>query len=126
MKNRIEIITANIEASTLFLIAAPYKQDEQELKPKGQMLVDSDQLSFIYILENKEDFVYVGIPHEWWPLFREAQEIGVEVKLNVNNKEIELVDIFNELDYLVENIKDNANYGEDMEQKVIEHFGLEK
>jgi hypothetical protein len=37
---------------------------------------------------------------------------------------IELTDIHDELSYLLENIKGNANYGEEMEKKVVETFGL--
>ena len=122
MNKRIELTKATIENNRLILQPASLSIEVEELKAKGQMIVDSDQLSFIYILESADEFVYAGLPHTIWTKLKEAKDKGLHVILQINEKEIELADIFPELNYLLENIKGNANYGDEMEKKVVELF----
>lgn len=124
MNKRIELSTAVIENNTLILKPDSFTIKNENLQAKGQMLVDSDQLAFIYILETADEFVYAGLPHTIWKELKEAKDQNFKVILKINENEIELVDILEELDYLLDNIKDNANYGEEMESKVVELFSL--
>jgi hypothetical protein len=125
MKRRIEVKEAVLDQERMILKAMPFEEDDLNgLTAKGQMLVDSDQLAFIYIMDNNEDFIYTNLPAEVWPQLKTALDSGIPVDLNVNGLTIELTDIHDELSYLLENIKGNANYGEEMEKKVVETFGL--
>jgi hypothetical protein len=125
MKRRIEVNEAVLDQERMILKAMPFEEDDLNgLTAKGQMLVDSDQLAFIYIMDNNEDFIYTNLPAEVWPQLKTALDSGIPVDLNVNGLTIELIDIHDELSYLLENIKGNANYGEEMEKKVVETFGL--
>lgn len=125
MKRRIEVNEAVLDQERMILKAMPFEEDDLNgLTAKGQMLVDSDQLAFIYIMDNNEDFIYTNLPAEVWPQLKTALDSGIPVDLNVNGLTIELTDILDELSYLLENIKGNANYGEEMEKKVVETFGL--
>jgi Family of unknown function (UPF0738) len=124
MNNRIELTEAIIEKNNLILKTEAIPANINSLKAKGQMLVDSDHLAFIYILETEDEFVYAGLPHTIWTKLKEANEKNLHVILKINEVEIELVAFFDELNYLLENIKDNANYGEEMENKVVELFSL--
>jgi hypothetical protein len=125
MKRRIEVNEAVLDQERMILKAMPFEEDDLNgLTAKGQMLVDSDQLAFIYIMDNNEDFIYTNLPAEVWPQLKTALDSGIPVDLNVNGLTIELTDIHDELSYLLENIKGNANYGEEMEKKVVETFGL--
>jgi hypothetical protein len=122
MNTRIELTEATIENNRLILQSASLSIEAEQLKAKGQMLADSDQLAFIYILESPDEFVYAGLPHTIWTKLKEAKEKDLPVILQINENEIELTDIVPELNYLLENIKGNANYGEEMENKVVELF----
>jgi hypothetical protein len=122
MNKRIELTEATIENNRLILQPASLSIEVEALKANGQMLVDSDQLSFIYILESADEFVYAGLPHTIWTKLKEAKDKDLPVILQINENEIELTDIFPELNYLLENIKGNANYGDEMENKVVEVF----
>lgn len=122
MNTRIELTEATIENNKLILQPASFPIEVGELKAKGQMLVDSDQLAFIYILESVDEFVYAGLPHTIWRKLKEAKDKGLHVILQINENEIELTDFFPELNYLIDNIKGNANYGDEMENKVVELF----
>ncbi|USK34823.1 hypothetical protein LIT25_05585 [Bacillus sp. F19] len=125
MKRRIEVNEAVLDQERMILKAMPFEEDDLNgLTAKGQMLVDSDQLAFIYIMDNNEDFIYTNLPAEVWPQLKTALDSGIPLDLNVNGLTIELTDILDELSYLLENIKGNANYGEEMEKKVVETFGL--
>ncbi|MBO1511600.1 hypothetical protein [Metabacillus bambusae] len=124
MNKRIELTKAMIDNNSLILHPESNSIEIQGLQAKGQMLVDSDQLAFIYILETADEFVYAGLPHTIWTELREAKDKDLKVILKIKEQNLELVDLFDELDYLLENIKGNANYGEEMEKKVVELFSL--
>ncbi|MFS0883012.1 hypothetical protein [Metabacillus niabensis] len=120
MNKRIDVKEAVLEANRLIL----HTEDSlsESMNAKGQMLVDSDQLAFIYLLETDEDFIYAGLPHTIWSKLKEALDKSLPVLLKINDSEVELVQIIDELQYLIDNIKGNANYGEEMETKVTEVF----
>lgn len=89
-----------------------------QLQATGRMLVDSDNLAFIYILEYEDQYIYMSIPHHVWADLKQVDREGNIVKLNVNNEQVELTSFKEELAYLIENIKGNANYGDEMVEKI--------
>ncbi|XQY92819.1 hypothetical protein ACNRWW_05215 [Metabacillus sp. HB246100] len=123
MNKRIELTKKTMTERTL-VVEATTSLEGQPLRAKGQMLVDSDALAFIYILDNGEDFIYASLPDTLWPDLKTASEQQYSIYLDINEEMIELVDLIDELNYLLENIKDNANYGEEMEGRVVEVFSL--
>ncbi len=92
--------------------------DVSSLSPTGRMLADSDQLAFIYILETAADYVYVSISKEFWPELKKALSKHSIGSLVINNQEIVLEGMEEELQYLINNIKGNANYGDEMVKEV--------
>ncbi|MGN7940695.1 MULTISPECIES: hypothetical protein [Bacillaceae] len=123
MNKRIDVKEAVLEANRLILHTEDSLSEiKGSMNAKGQMLVDSDQLAFIYLLETDEDFIYAGLPHTIWSKLKEALDKSLPVLLKINDSEVELVQIIDELRYLIDNIKGNANYGEEMETKVTEVF----
>ncbi|KAF1680189.1 hypothetical protein [Bacillus sp. SKDU12] len=119
MQNRIEILNATL--SDQLRLACETAGIEAECKPSGQMLVDSDRFAFVYILELADSFEYVMIKEDVWPELKQAHAKRLPVVLKAGDKTIELAGLHEELEYLLENIKDNANYGE-MEEKVKRVF----
>jgi hypothetical protein len=121
MKQKIHIKTAEINNQELVLFT-----DEQrnlnDLIPEGQMLVDSDQLSFIYIAELDGEYNYVNIPEEVWHVVNEGLKTGYEVYLENQDGRLHLHSFIEEMNYLIENIKGNSNYGEEMVEKVEKTF----
>lgn len=126
MNTRIELVETKVENRTLILepIDILAELEQSDLKAQGQMLVDSDHLAFIYILESKDEFVYASLPYQIWPQLKEALDKEYRVDMKINDQQIELENLKEELRYLLENIKDNANYGDEMENKVVELFSL--
>lgn len=93
-----------------------------ELTPREQMLVDSDHLSFIYITEKDEDYSYIMLPDSIWPQLKVALAEKGDIYLSQQNQILQLPLFQEELEYLIENIKGNSNYGEEMVNKVEEIF----
>jgi len=93
-----------------------------ELLTTGQMLVDSEQLSFIYVVEKDEKFSYVELGWETWLTLKEGLELKADYFLSNGNSSIELPGFRDELLYLIDNIKGNSNYGEEMVTKVERAF----
>ncbi|MDR4436260.1 UPF0738 family protein [Bacillus tequilensis] len=121
MQNRIEIMNATLSDDQLRL-ACEAEGIEVKRKPSGQMLVDSDHFAFVYILELADSFEYVIIKEHVWPELKQAHAQRIPVVLEAGGEPIELSGLHEELEYLLENIKDNANYGEEMEDKVKRVF----
>lgn len=93
------------------------------LKDGGRMLVDSDAISFIYIVEDDQQLYYIYFPRHTWEGLSDVHKARKKLELYLNEeRSIELKEICNELDFLIENIDGNGNYGEEMELAVQEVF----
>ncbi|CAH2713465.1 hypothetical protein BACCIP111895_00601 [Neobacillus rhizosphaerae] len=119
MKKRITIQKASTTENKLFLET---KEPVNGLVPAEQMLVDSVQFSFIYLMENQEDYTYIVFPEQIWPFLKSALEQNIPVLLTFREESIELISFHEELEYLITNIKGNSNYGNEMVTKVEENF----
>jgi hypothetical protein len=82
------------------------------------MLVDSDGCSFIYLLENADTYTYISIPEIVWNDLKTAVSKNLPVIVTNGSERIFLTNFQEELNYLIENIKGNSNYGEEMVNKV--------
>lgn len=120
MQNRIEITEATLKEDRLILTIQSEEQI-QKAKASGQMLVDSDHFAFVYILETEESFSYLILGEHTWAQLKEAIDRDIPVYLASDEHSLELIQLQQELHYLIDNIKDNANYG-DMEEKVKSTF----
>lgn len=90
----------------------------ENVKPTGQMLVDSLELSFVYLLENNDTYTYLKIPEIFWMDLMEVITREISVSVTNGQEKINLAGFLEELIYLIENIKGNSNYGEEMVRKV--------
>nr|WP_309101298.1 hypothetical protein [Fredinandcohnia onubensis] len=122
MQKRIEISEMNTSNNQLELIAEKPNFDPAGLQASGQMLVDSDSLAFIYKLENEKEFIYVSLPSSIWPTLKNVISEKQKVILHLEENEIELIDIIPELEYLLQNIEGNTNYGNEMVELVEKTF----
>jgi hypothetical protein len=121
MKKMMPVMSAVIENKTLILNVEKTNSLDNVI-PKEQMLVDSDQFSFVYILEIKEEYTYLVLTSKIWYLLKEAIDQKLPIVLSNQKNELPLPMFFEELTYLIENIKGNSNYGEEMVEKVESTF----
>ncbi|MFS0824141.1 hypothetical protein [Bacillus sp. 1P02SD] len=122
MQKHIEISQFNYSNGRLVLKAEHTDFDTAGLSATGQMLVDSDSLAFIYKLENEQEFIYVSLPSAIWPSLKNVISENQKVILHLEDDELELIDIIPELEYLLQNIEGNANYGDEMVELVEKTF----
>lgn len=90
----------------------------ENYKASGQMLVDSDHLSFVYLVEKEEGYTYIMIPNNFWKQLQGVLTNNVTVFLSNKRERLLLTGFQEELSYLIENIKGNSNYGEKMVAEV--------
>jgi hypothetical protein len=121
MQKRITINSASVIDTKLMLTA-----DEAitGLIPGEQILVDSDHFSFIYIMENDDDYTFLMLSEQIWPNLKEAMGQSLPVILTFNDEEIELTNFQDEFENLIINIKGNGNYGVEMARKVETLFNF--
>jgi hypothetical protein len=115
MKKNIAILKAYIKEDKLMLET---NEPILELVPGEQILVDSAQYSFIYLMEDKNDYTYIVLHEQIWPLLKNAQENKLPVWATFNDEQKELINFHDEFDYLLTNIKGNSNYGKELVTKV--------
>ena len=97
---RIYINEIKVKDDTIYC----YSEDSIEgLEEVGQMLVDSDNYGFAYILDDGQSYSY----------------------LIIVNDELELKHFQEELDYILDNIEGNNNYGKEFVSAVEKTFELE-
>ncbi|WP_270181649.1 hypothetical protein [Alkalihalobacillus sp. CinArs1] len=109
------------EENTIFYIDE--KVDLTSYSATGNMLVDSDNLSFVYLLDGDEGYTYIRFNKDVWSSLKGILDKDLPVLLvDETGDKLELVEIKEELAYLVENIKGNSNYGNEMNEAVESVF----
>ncbi|MGF2615371.1 hypothetical protein FZC84_18455 [Rossellomorea vietnamensis] len=124
MRKNIYLTRAELLEEKLILHSSE-RFSEQHLKPAGQVIVDSDNYSFVYLAESDEDYVLLHIQEGCWTALKEGFKQNIPVVANLGETTFELEGLHHELDYLIENIEGNSNYGDEMVKKVESVF-LEK
>jgi hypothetical protein len=121
---RLEFDQVKEENNRLIFLTDDQEQMDEgaEIIPTGQMLADSDNLSFIYVIDTGEESVYVSLPKSVWSFLKKALDEQLDVEAQMNDCFVELKDLHDELAYLIDNIEDNPNYGDDMIEQVELHF----
>ncbi|WP_456275850.1 UPF0738 family protein [Bacillus sp. AK128] len=126
MQKRISIEKIEWKEEELLLISSPVDLNGSSIKAAERVLVDSDQLAFVYILELVDEYVYLSLSRNIWPELKKVLESHYPVKLIMGEQEIELIGLEMELDELVQNIEGNTNYGDEMVKEVESVFNVLK
>ncbi|CAM3664077.1 hypothetical protein [Mesobacillus zeae] len=113
MTQKINIEHGAIENGQLILTAEK-SVAISDLTAGGNMLVDSDNLAFIYICEQGGAYTYISIPAQVWPDLKTALNEGFQTYVSDGSSLLLLSGLKEEMEYLTENIKGNSNYGEIM------------
>ena len=119
IKNRINSGLQKDE-KILFLVA------EQAEKPRGipagKMITDSDNLSFVYLLEVEEGYEHLHFTQAVWPLMVDVLTKNLDPVLSWKDEIISLPGFKDELTMLIYNIEGNDNYGEAFTSAVEQAF----
>lgn len=122
-KLHVETIKKDHDRYVATLAETVAKELAESLQAGERMLVDSEGLAFIYILEDDAEFYYVSLPQHTWSKLHELYSQGSKLELILHPEvTLELPSVCEELSFLTENIEGNSNYGEEMEKAVQEAF----
>ena len=98
------------------------KDQVENWQASGRIIADSDELAFIYLMDEETEYSYVKFPQSVWPLLVETLQSKAIPMLNCGTEAIELVNFQDELQSLIYNIEGNYNYGEVFTSTVEETF----
>ncbi|MGN7387057.1 hypothetical protein [Sporosarcina sp. SAFN-015] len=104
----------------LFLLEA--EADRPTGVPAKKMITDSEEHSFVYLMDEDEGYTYIHFPKETWPYMALVLEAGTDPVLMWNDEKIPLPGFVEELTMLVYNIEGNDNYGEAFTTAVEQEF----
>lgn len=95
---------------------------ENEVKAGGQLITDSDNFAFVYLMDVVDGYIYVQFPKTVWPLLAASLDADKEPVLTWGQTEFSLDNFREELSMLIFNIEGNHNYGEEFSSAVEEAF----
>ncbi|MFD1929140.1 hypothetical protein ACFSFY_13940 [Sporosarcina siberiensis] len=111
MNNELRVETAlKNENELLFLVTSDLAFTNEI--PSGKMITDSDDLSFVYLLEIEEGYSQVRFSEAVWPLMLDVLKSDLDPILSWGDKTLPLIGFKDELTMLIYNIEGNNNYGE--------------
>ncbi|NYF24003.1 hypothetical protein [Sporosarcina sp. JAI121] len=107
--NRIDSGLRN-EEQVLFLLAE--NAEKPQGTPSGKMITDSENVSFVYLLEEEGGYSHVYFTQDVWPLMVEVLKMDADPVLSWKDGVMALPGFKDELTMLIYNIEGNDNYGE--------------
>ncbi|KAA0966721.1 hypothetical protein FQ087_10995 [Sporosarcina sp. ANT_H38] len=90
--------------------------------PSGKMITDSDNFSFVYLLELEEGYQQLHFTQAVWPLMVDTLTMDADPMLSWKDEIILLPGFKDELTMLIYNIEGNDNYGEAFSSAVEQAF----
>lgn len=90
--------------------------------PANKMITDSDEIAFVYLMDDEEGYAYIHFPRETWPLMLQSLDAATDPSLKWNDEIIPLPGFKEELTMLIYNIEGNDNYGEAFTTAVEQEF----
>lgn len=82
-----------------------------QIQPAKQVIADSDNFAFIYLVDSGQDYSYLRFPPSIWSQLVYLLQQEQNPILKWGEQFIELEDFVDELRILIFNIENNDNYG---------------
>lgn len=98
------------------------KKQLSQLQSTGQVIVDSDNEAFLYIIEENEAYSYVSFSNNVWPQLLKMLTAEQKAYLKVEDGLLPLVQFADELQGLIYNIEGNSNYGDQFVDRIEKAF----
>ena len=96
--------------------------DQPQGVPSGKMITDSEDLSFVYLLEVEEGYRHLRFTQAVWPLMVDVLKSDIDPELSWRDEVMSLPGFKDELTMLIYNIEGNDNYGEAFSSAVEQAF----
>lgn len=92
------------------------------LIPAGKMITDSEKMSFVYLVDEEDEYGHIYFPQSVWEAMILSLKSEKDPYIEVHNKKITLKNFNEELMMLIFNIEGNYNYGEAFSVAVEKSF----
>ncbi|MFX3673259.1 MAG: hypothetical protein ACE3JQ_02260 [Paenisporosarcina sp.] len=116
------IVDSGVQNGTEIRFLMQEEPQDMEVKAGGQLITDSDNLSFVYLMDSQEGYTYVQFPKIVWPLLAISLSSDQDPHIAWGQADIQLTNFREELEMLIFNIEDNHNYGAEFVEAVEEIF----
>jgi len=107
--------------SEIYFILNEKKQLSQ-LQSTGQVIVDSDNEAFLYIIEENEAYSYLSFGKNVWSQLLQMLLAEQKAYLKVEDGLLPLQQFADELQGLLYNIEGNSNYGDQFVENIEKAF----
>lgn len=121
MRKNYTIDSFNFKNDQLYFSLNDIELDRQ-FKPAAQMIADTDDFAFIYLLDAGDEYHDLRIPLPIWTQLNHILQTKQNPMLQIGTEVLELTNFYEELEMLVYNIEANYNYGSEFVQAVEDHF----
>lgn len=93
-------------------------------QPANQVIADSDDFAFVYLVDTGDAYSYIRFPQVIWPQLVGILQREKDPMLTWGDQSMTLNGFYEELKMLVYNIEGNNNYGAEFSSAVEEAFAL--
>ena len=104
-------IDKGIQNGTEICFSATDASVAVQIIPAGKMITDSEKMTFVYLLDEEEEYGYIHFPQSVWPLMVDALKEDEDPVIFYNEERLPLTGFIEELMMLIFNIEGNDNYG---------------
>lgn len=94
----------------------------ETIHPVGRMITNSEEMSFVYLIDGEKQFNQLHFNEQTWPLLESALQAERDPYIKIGSETIQLTNFVEELSMLIENIQGNDNYGDQFVQTVESIF----
>ncbi|QUW21679.1 hypothetical protein JSQ81_18140 [Sporosarcina sp. Marseille-Q4063] len=88
------------------------KLNTKILIPSGKMITDSEKMTFVYLLDEEEEYGQLHFEQAVWPLLVDSLKLNTNPVVTFDENAVSLNGFIEELTMLIYNIEGNNNYGE--------------
>jgi hypothetical protein len=94
----------------------------QTLIPSGKMITDSEKMSFVYLVDEEDEYGQLHFEQAVWPLLVDSIKLNTNPVVTFDENTVSLNGFIEELTMLIYNIEGNNNYGEAFSSAVESAF----
>lgn len=116
------VVDSGVQNGSYIRFLLQEEPDQIEVKAGGQLITDSDNQEFIYLMDDKDGYIYIQFPKTVWPLLAVSLGADEDPVLAWGKTDILLKHFREELNMLIFNIEGNHNYGAEFSNAVEEAF----
>ena len=105
-------INSGVQSGPVITFVIKDKLKTETLLPSGKMITDSEKMTFVYLVDEEEEYGQLHFERAVWPLLVDSIKLNIDPIVTYNENTVSLDGFIEELTMLIYNIEGNNNYGE--------------